>query len=228
MFQLRLRQRPSPSPMVDDVATEDVDPVAFSVAHYPAEVDCELMSTDGAPVHLRPIRPDDGDGLREFHQSLSARSVYRRFFFVHPVLSSREVERFTHIDCVDRLALVVEEDSRLVAVGRYERLPGTSDAEVAFVVTDAWQHRGIGALLLEHLALAALATGITAFVAQTLAENRDMLNVFGHSGFPVTSTTEYGTVSIRFPIASVQAFRSACAARHRHLEVGSFDREVPT
>jgi GNAT superfamily N-acetyltransferase len=143
-------------------------------------------------------------------------------------VSSSCTQSFTHIDCVDRLALVVEEDSRLVAVGRYERLPGTSDAEVAFVVTDAWQHRGIGALLLEHLALAALATGITTFVAQTLAENRDMLNVFGHSGFPVTSTTEYGTVSIRFPIASDHAFRSACAARHRHLEVGSFDGEVPT
>jgi N-acetylglutamate synthase-like GNAT family acetyltransferase len=130
--------------------------------------------------------------------------VYRRFFSVHPVLSPVEIRRFTHVDYVDRLALVVEEDDRLIAVGRYERLPESSDAEVAFVVADACQHRGIGALLLQHLVVAALKAGITTFVAQTLAENHDMLDVFRHSGFPVVTTTEDGTVGVRFPIAPDQ------------------------
>jgi GNAT superfamily N-acetyltransferase len=203
----------------------DLGPVSSEPGRYPAELGCDVMTTDGPLVHLRPIRADDAQGLMEFHQGLSARSVYRRFFFVHPVLSPSEIDRFTHIDYVNRLALVVLEGTHLIAVGRYERLPGTSDAEVAFVVADACQHRGIGTLLLEHLAFAALKTGITTFVAETLAENRDMLGVFMHSGFPVASTTEYGTVSVRFPIEPNQAFRSACASRHSHLGVTPFDRE---
>jgi GNAT superfamily N-acetyltransferase len=176
------------------------EPEVSWVHDYPTQLSCEVATSNGPIVHLRPIRPDDGDGLLRFHQGLSARSVYRRFFSVHPVLSAAEVQRFTHVDYVDRLALVVEEDDRLIAVGRYERLPGSSDAEVAFVVADACQHRGIGPLLLKHLVVAAVKTGITAFVAQTLAENRDMLDVFRHSGFPVATTSEDGTVSVRFPI----------------------------
>ena len=74
-----------------------------------------------ADVGLRPIRSDDAAGLVAFHARLSPRSVYRRFFFVHPVLSATEVERFTCVDRVDRVALVAEDGDRLVAVGRYDR-----------------------------------------------------------------------------------------------------------
>ena len=145
----------------------------------------------------------------EFHEHLSLRSVYRRFFFVHPKLSATETEHFTHVDYVNRLALVVEHDGQLVAVGRYDRTPGTTDAEVAFVVADEFQHHGLGMILLEHLAEAAVKNGITAFVAQTLAENHDMLGVFMNSGFHVTSSREFGTVSLRFSIEPDDAYRSA-------------------
>jgi GNAT superfamily N-acetyltransferase len=197
------------------VTTQDPDPTTSGVGRYPDELSCEVMTKSGLMVHLRPIRSNDGDGLSELHGTLSARSVYRRFFFVHPVLSPAEIDRFTHIDYVNRLALVVEEGTRLIGVGRYERLPGTSEAEVAFVVADADQHLGLGTALLEHLTIAAWKSGITAFVAQTLAENHDMLGVFMHSGFPVTSTTEYGTVSVRFPIGPNQAGPSAWFALNR-------------
>jgi GNAT superfamily N-acetyltransferase len=155
---------------------------------------------DGTRVELRPIRDTDGPGMTAFHESLSPRSVYRRFFFAHPRLSTGEVERFTHVDYVDRMAFVVTDAERIVGVGRYERLEGTDEAEVAFVVTDAYQRRGIGALLLDRLAEVAVRQGITTFVAQTLSENRDMLGVFLTSGFPVESSSEGGTVSVRFPI----------------------------
>ena len=164
--------------------------------------------------------------MTDFHQSLSPRSVYRRFFFAHPRLSPGEVERFTHVDYVDRMAYVVIDGDRIVGVGRYERLPGTDEAEVAFVVTDAYQRRGIGALLLDHLVDVARVHDITRFMAQTLSENRDMLGVFLSSGFPVATSSEGGTVSVRFPIAQCDDY---VRARDRRVSgrVGS-DRPRPT
>ena len=155
---------------------------------------------DGTLLRFRPIRTDDAAAMTVFHESLSPRSVYRRFFSAHPHLSDGEVERFTHVDYVDRMAFVAVEGDRIVAVGRYERLPGTDEAEVAFVVTDEYQRRGIGARLLVHLADAARVRGITRFHAQTLAENRDMLGVFLASGYPVATASDGGTITVRFPI----------------------------
>ncbi len=176
------------------------------------ERDAEVA--DGLTVHVRPIRADDGARLVEFHAGLSERSIYRRYFFMHPRLSADEVRHLTQVDYVDRLALVVEVGGKLVAVGRYDRSPGSDEAEVAFVVADELQHHGIGTLLLEHLASAAWGNGIRVFVAQALRDNRAMLDVFLGSGFPVTSTSEYDTVRIRFPIEPNESYRAAVASRH--------------
>jgi GNAT superfamily N-acetyltransferase len=184
----------------EDVPIVVPPPVAPEAAPYPSELEGDVTISRGDVVHLRPIRPSDGEGLVEFHRGLSDRSVYRRFFFVHPTLSTPEVEHFTHVDYTDRLALVAEDGGRIVAVGRYERSPGTTEAEVAFVVTDAYQGRGIATVLLAQLAEAARSRGITEFTAQTLAENHAMLAVFRGSGFPVTTLMEYDTVNVRFPI----------------------------
>jgi GNAT superfamily N-acetyltransferase len=166
-------------------------------APSPKGIGADVRTKQGTVVYLRPINAEDAADLVQFHEHLSPQSVYRRFFFMHPHLSPRETDRFTHVDGVDRVALVVENGERLIAVGRYERLPGTTDAEVAFVVADESQHQGIGSLLLQRLADAALENGITTFVAQTLCENRAMLAVFARSGFPMSCKTKFGTVSIR-------------------------------
>ncbi len=181
---------------------------------YPAGLETDVRTTRGAVVHLRPIRPEDADGLVAFHGRLSPRSVYHRFFFVHPTLTGAEVARFTNVDYVDRLALVAEDATGLVAVGRYERSPGSDEAEVAFVVADDYQHHGIGTLLLEHLADAAWRNGIGVFVAQTLTENHDMLRVFFDSGFAVTARSEGGTSTVRFPIRPDAGYLAARARRH--------------
>jgi RimJ/RimL family protein N-acetyltransferase len=166
---------------------------------YPVNLECEVTTAFGTPVRVRPIRPDDANRLVEFHMGLSTQSVYFRFFSPHPKLSEAEIERFTHVDYADRLALVVEVAGELVAVGRYDRISKT-EAEVAFVVTDAWQHHGIATLLLELLAQAAWVCGIDTFVASTLPENREMLAVFAHSRFDVTTRFDGGLVSVRFGI----------------------------
>lgn len=180
---------------------------------YPRELERDVACEDGLRYHVRPIRPDDAGRLVAFHQHLSPHSVYLRFFSFHPTLSQAEVERFTTVDYVDRLALVAELDDRLIAVGRFDRDKGSNEAEVAFVVADEYQQQGIGTLLLDELARAARQRNVRTFRAETLAENQTMLDVFRHAGFPVTSSVEYGTVTLRFPVAATDAYLAALADR---------------
>ena len=177
--------------------------------NYPRALDRTITLADGQIVHLRPIHPGDAGALVAFHARLSSDSVYRRYFSFHPELSETEVTWLTTVDYADRLALVVEIGDDLVAVGRYDRLPGTATAEVAFLVADDFQHRGLGMLLLQNLATAARRQGITTFVAETQASNRDMMGVFEGSGFDVTSSLDAEIISVKFRIAPYEADDSA-------------------
>jgi GNAT superfamily N-acetyltransferase len=200
---------------VPDIPSHPGDRASGSGAdpNYPRQLERDVVSDAGTHYHLRPIRPDDAPGLITFHRHLAARSIYLRFFSLHPELSAKEVEHFTCVDHINRLALVAELNGRLIAVGRFESGPGDTEAEVAFVVSDEFQHHGIGSVLLDELAKAARERGIVAFRAETLAENRAMLDVFHHAGFPVSSSFDYGTVTIRFPIEPTDAYRAALARR---------------
>jgi len=172
------------------------DPVP---AAYPVELEADVPTSIGT-VHVRPILPSDAEALVAFHEALSPQSQYLRFFTTHPHLSSAEVERFTRVDYDRRMALVAEVDGQLIGVGRYDRLEGSGEAEVAFVVADACQGHGVASLLLRHLAEAARARGINWFAAETLPDNRPMQAVFRHSGFEMHTTFGDGVVSFRFPI----------------------------
>jgi RimJ/RimL family protein N-acetyltransferase len=189
------------------------------VRGYPADLARTAFTRDGRRLDLRPIRPDDAGALVAFHGRLSPVSVYRRFFAFHPTLSAAEVERFTRVDYGERLALVAHRNGQLIAVARYDQVPETSEAEVAFVVADAEQHQGIATLLLEQLADAAWLRGITTFTAQTLADNRDMLDVFRDSGFAVHCTLDHGIALIRFSIEQDEGYRATRRLRHRDVEV---------
>jgi GNAT superfamily N-acetyltransferase len=189
---------------VTDRAYQESDVVTTSPIGTPpgyrADLERDVTTWSGMSAHVRPIRPDDASRLVVFHSKLTPRSVYRRFFSAHPSLSVKEVERFTCVDYVDRLALIAEIGDRMVAVARYDRTPDTSEAEVAFVVADDCQHHGIASLLLELLADAAWPVGITTFVASTLMENREMINVFTSSKFDVSTRVDCGVVELRFMI----------------------------
>ena len=209
------------SPAHPRVGPESMDGSTSKMSPYPSDLEREVCFSDGTCCHLRPIRSDDGERLVAFHSHLSARSTYLRFFTFHPTLTPNEVERFTHVDYENRLALVVEggEEGKFIAVGRFDRHVGTADAEVAFVVADEYQHHGIGSLLLDELAQAARARGIETFLADTLSENRTMLGVFLHSGFEVTTKNEFDTVTLRFGIAPTETYRAALAARELSRQV---------
>ncbi|MCW2751258.1 MAG: family N-acetyltransferase, partial [Aeromicrobium sp.] len=142
----------------------------------------------------------DGLGLTRFHSKLSPDTTYMRFFSVHPRLSQREFDSFTQLDHLAREAVVATVDGEIVGVGRFDRLAGGAEAEVAFVVADDWQGQGIGAALFDQVLALAREQGIETLVADTLPTNRRMLAVFHRSGSPVVSTIEGGVVHVRMPV----------------------------
>jgi RimJ/RimL family protein N-acetyltransferase len=181
----------------------------------------DAILSDGRTIHVRPIHPDDSARLVAFHERLSPETVHMRFFSPHPELNEREVERFTHVDGRDRAALVATRGEEIVAVVRYERYPDSDEAEVAFVVDDAHQGRGIATLLLEDLAAIARRNGIIRFVAETLAENRRMIGVFRDAGFSTRTWLEHDVVHVSFPLAPDERFLQAMEGRERTADVAS-------
>src|SRR3954453_2027802 len=162
----------------------------------------DVLLSDGTTVHLRPIRPDDADRIVALHSRFSERTRYLRYFSAYPRIPQRDLDRFVNVDHRDREAFVIEHAGELIAVGRYERLgAGSHQAEVAFVVEDAHQGRGIGSVLIEHLVAAASQEGITEFEADVLPENRTMLRVFADAGFPIDRAFAGGAVHLPFKIA---------------------------
>jgi RimJ/RimL family protein N-acetyltransferase len=160
----------------------------------------EAVLRDGTAVIVRPMRDDDGDRLVAFHARLSPDSQRLRFFTPHPRLSSQEVDWFTHVDGHERVALVAEHGGDIVAVARFDRLPHSVVAEVAFVVCDDHQGRGLGTLLLDRLATRAREEGITHLVAETLPENARMLRVLRNFTPAATSRMSDGVVHVTVPL----------------------------
>lgn len=190
----------------------------------PPHWECDVVLSDGGTVHVRPIGWGDADGLVAFHEGLSQETVHFRFFTAKPTLSLRQVEHFTRVDHHDRVALVAELGDRLVAVARYDRQPGTDSAEVAFVVSDEHQGRGIGTALLEHLAAAARERGVTRFVAMTLPGNRHMLDVFRMAGFEERARTDGDVVQVELLIEPTDRTRAAVEQREHRAEAASVAR----
>ena len=185
----------------------------------------DVLLSDGSTVHLRPIRKEDAPAIVDFHGRMSERTRYLRYFSPYPRIPDRDLERFVNVDHADREAFVIVAEKRIMAVGRYERLGHDSDeAEVAFVVEDAHQGRGIGSVLLEHLAEAARANGIERFVAEVLPQNAGMLRVFGDTGYPVQRRYEDGTVHLSFPIAPTEKSRAVQEDREQRTESRSIAR----
>ena len=193
------------------------------VLPYPAHWEADVVLADGGTAHLRPITPQDGELLEEFHSRLSERTIYYRFFSAKRRLSPDDVRRFTVVDYDNRVALVAMISGVLIGVARYDRLNDT-DAEVAFVVEDAHQGRGIGSVLLEHLAAVARERGVRRFVAEVLAENRQMIRVFTDAGYSATRSFDSGAVSLTFPIEPTALSVEVMQAREHRAEYRSVER----
>ncbi|MFO7192515.1 MULTISPECIES: bifunctional GNAT family N-acetyltransferase/acetate--CoA ligase family protein [Thermocrispum] len=189
---------------------------------YPRNWEADVVLSDGGTVHIRPIVPSDADAIVALHGRLSEETRYLRYFGAYPRIPPKDLERFTVVDHYNRVALVAVLGDDVVGVGRYERIgEGSPNAEVAFVVDDAHQGRGLGSILLEHLAAAAAECGVERFEAEVLSENRVMMRVFTDAGYHVTKEYEYGTLHLEFDIDPTEESLAVARAREQAAEARS-------
>ncbi len=187
---------------------------------YPQYWEADVVLRDGTTARIRPIRAQDGEALRAFHSRLSSETVYFRYFAPHPELSADEILHLINVDYCDRVALVVVWRGDIVGVGRYERVDDSS-AEVAFVIRDDVQGRGVGSLLLEHLAAAGRESGIARFIAEVLPQNGRMLATFRYAGYSLSQATADGVVDVSFDIADTVSLDSVRESRAHRNEAQS-------
>ncbi|MEO7351867.1 MAG: GNAT family N-acetyltransferase, partial [Marmoricola sp.] len=202
------------------MTAQGVEDPAPSSRDYPGHWEADVLLRDGRTAHLRPIVPEDADGLVEFYTHVSEESKYFRFFAPMPNLSDRDVHRFTNVDYRDRVAFVMTVAQKIIAVGRYDVIE-PREAEVAFLVQDVHQGRGIAQLLLEHLAQAGRERGVDRFVAEVLPDNRRMIQVFREQGYRVKGDWEEGVMHLEFEIDPTDTSIGVLAAREHRSEAAS-------
>lgn len=207
--------------MAAGVGIDDTGPVPIP---FPRQWVADAVLTDGGTVHVRPIIPGDAERIQRFHERQSPESIYFRFFSPRPRLSDRDVERFTTVDYVDRMAFVGLLSDDIIGVARYDRHPARSDAEVAFFTDDQHQGRGVATVLLEYLAAAARDVGISGFTASVLPQNRRMLSVFKQAGFAVSSRFADGIVEVELAIEPTADALALMEARARQAGARSVER----
>src|ERR1051325_4189468 len=180
---------------------------------YPAHYESDVVLRNGRTLRIRPVRPDDADGLRRLYAGLSHESLYSRFFDLR---TPDEALRYSPVDVdyVKDFGVVGEVSGQIIAVAHYfsfRKRP--TSAEVAFAVADHYHGLGIGTRVLEKLAEVARPNGILSFEAETLPDNQRMLDVFLQSGFEATRRTSAGTGHVAFPIRTTEAPATAFAGR---------------
>ena len=189
--------------------------------HYPEYWEADVVLRDGGTGHLRPVSPADADALQAFHMKQSQSSIYLRFFTYKAKLTSKELERFTNVDYRNRVAFVITIGEEIIGIGRYDRLDDPTEAEVAFNIADGHQGRGLGSILLEHLAAAARENGIRRFSAEVLPENRKMIGVFADAGYEVRRHFDDGVIALDFNIDPTEKSLAVMEAREHRAEARS-------
>ncbi|MGM0361793.1 GNAT family N-acetyltransferase, partial [Streptomyces griseoaurantiacus] len=199
---------------------------------YPAHWEADVVLRDGGTARIRPITVDDAERLVSFYEQVSEESKYYRFFAPYPRLSAKDVHRFTHHDFVDRVGLAATVGGEFIATVRYDRIdaegrPATGpadEAEVAFLVQDAHQGRGVASALLEHIAAVARERGIRRFAAEVLPANTRMIKVFTDAGYTQKRSFEDGVVRLEFDLEPTDRSLAVQRAREQRAEARSVHR----
>ena len=165
----------------------------------PKELRTTMLLTEGTQISLRPIHPTDEPRMRSLFYELSQQTLYYRFMSDLKRIPRKQIQDFVYIDHRKDIAVVATvpeaEGEKIIAIGRYYLDPTTNMAEVAFVVHDDWQRRGIGTFLFNHLAKIARRNGIRGFTAEVLSQNKPMQSVFDHSNCKTQSHMAEGVYS---------------------------------
>ncbi|MCY3024418.1 MAG: GNAT family N-acetyltransferase [Planctomycetota bacterium] len=160
----------------------------------PQELRTSYVLDDGTQVMFRSIRPTDESRVKDLFYALSQETIYYRFMRNLKQIPHKQIHEFVYIDHRQDVAIVATlpaaHGEEIIAIGRYYLNPQANRAEVAFVVRDAWQNRGIGTALLRFLISTAKRSGIVGFTAEVLRTNKPMQTVFQRSGCKVESHLE--------------------------------------
>lgn len=163
-----------------------------AIRPYPVQYAGQIVLKDGTKLNVRPIRPEDEPEYVRFHATLSDQSVYRRYFFPLTLESRVQHDRLTRMCFIDydrQMALIAERPSsgdsavEMVGVARLIKIPGKNAGEVAVIVGDAYQRRGIGSVLVQRLIQFAKDEKLDVLTASFLAENQPIARLFRKEGF---------------------------------------------
>jgi acyl-CoA synthetase (NDP forming)/GNAT superfamily N-acetyltransferase len=178
-----------------------------------------VLLRDGESVLLRTATPEDVPAVEAFMASVSPDSLQMRFMGAVAHVSRSTIEFMCTGEPRDRLCLLAivgqGADSRVVGTGSYASIGVGGRAEVAFLVQDEFQGRGVSTLLLERLAGIAAGNGFTGFEAEVLYENQAMMNVFRDSGFEVQQAVDGGSIHVEFPVGGLASLRERAELRDR-------------
>jgi acetyltransferase len=192
----------------------DVDPAQIpepAIRPYPLKYANTQLLADGTRLNIRPIGPEDEPQLAQFHSTLSEQSVYRRYFSMLSLESRTRHERLTRMCFIDydrQMALVAQHPDRddlrpeIIGVGRLIKFPWGNQAEIAAIVSDAFQHRGIGRALVCRLIDFAHDERIELVTASVLTENRAMQKLLESEGFIFHEGSDLGVLEgkLRLPV----------------------------
>jgi RimJ/RimL family protein N-acetyltransferase len=171
---------------------EDQIELSWENVPYPEELERYDTLRDGTQIFYRPIKPTDEPALSEMMYSLSEKSVQTRYMARTMAFPHRDMQRVTNIDYRQDIAIVavvpgVSGEEIIVAIAQYFLDPKTKDAEVAFLVQDEWQRKGIGTFLLDYITKIARQRGVRRFWAKVLPTNEAMLAIFHNSGYKINT-----------------------------------------
>ena len=172
---------------------------------------------DGTRVALRPIRPDDESALTALYERLSPQTTYQRFFTAMRRLPPDWAHILANVDYDRRMAIAaVGPEGELIGVARYAYDPESAEAEIAIVIEDRWQGRGLGTVLLGELVRYAVAVGISRLRAYVLADNVRMLKLIRRVTTIIDRKLDSGVISLllgpREPEPGVDAARRSMAS----------------
>lgn len=168
---------------------------------YPETLETHRTTKDGLSIFLRPVKITDEHRLKDFFYSLSNDCMYHRFISTRADMPHERLQKFVVVDYRKEMVIlsVLREDTReiIIGMGQYFIDESTHTAEVAFVVSDEYQGRGIGRELLSYLSQLAKKNGLHGFTAEVLRDNRKMIHLFESMGFVVEKRSDAGTCELK-------------------------------
>ncbi|WP_320779576.1 GNAT family N-acetyltransferase [Streptomyces sp. CRN 30] len=181
------------------------------------------LLTDGTTVRVRAVVPDDHDQLQGLYEEMSPENLRMRFFAVSRRSAAVAADHACMTARPGHRALVAERQGQIIGLAEYQRGSEPDTAELALAVADGLHHRGVGTLLVEHLASTARADGITVFTADALSENREVMRLFTDLGLRISRRADGPETRCVIALDPDDSYLAAVEDRGRTADVASME-----